>query len=57
VEAAVESAMEENDLKAVLVRITQNGEEVATVNMVPSDTRVISSFKPPRMVSNERNRR
>ena len=27
--------MEENDLKAVLVRITQNGEEVATVNMVP----------------------
>jgi CubicO group peptidase (beta-lactamase class C family) len=31
VEAAVESAMEENDLKAVLVRITQNGEVVATV--------------------------
>jgi CubicO group peptidase (beta-lactamase class C family) len=31
VEAAVESAMEENDLKAVLVRVTQNGEEVATV--------------------------
>jgi hypothetical protein len=30
-EAAVESAMEENDLKAVLVRVTQNGEEVATV--------------------------
>jgi D-alanyl-D-alanine carboxypeptidase len=31
VEAAVESAMEKNDLKAVLVRVTQNGEEVATV--------------------------
>jgi CubicO group peptidase (beta-lactamase class C family) len=31
VEAAVESAMEENDLKAALVRVTQNGEEVATV--------------------------
>ena len=31
VEAAVESAMEKNDLKAVLVRVIQNGEEVATV--------------------------
>jgi hypothetical protein len=31
VEAAVESAMEKNDLKAVLVRVTQNGKEVATV--------------------------
>jgi D-alanyl-D-alanine carboxypeptidase len=31
VEAAVQSAMEKNDLKAVLVRVTQNGEEVATV--------------------------
>ena len=31
VEAAVQSAMEENNLKAVLVRVTQNGEEVATV--------------------------
>jgi len=31
VEAAVESAMEKNHLKAVLVRVTQNGEEVATV--------------------------
>ena len=31
VEAAVESAMEQNDLKAVLVRVTQNGEEVANV--------------------------
>jgi D-alanyl-D-alanine carboxypeptidase len=31
VEAAVESAIEKNDLKAVLVRVTQNGEEVATV--------------------------
>jgi hypothetical protein len=31
VEAAVESVMEKNDLKAVLVRVTQNGKEVATV--------------------------
>ena len=31
VEAAVQSAMEKNDLKAVLVRVTHNGEEVATV--------------------------
>jgi D-alanyl-D-alanine carboxypeptidase len=31
VEAAVESAMEKNDLKAALVRVTQNGDEVATV--------------------------
>jgi CubicO group peptidase (beta-lactamase class C family) len=31
VEAAVESAMEKNHLKAVLVGVTQNGEEVATV--------------------------
>ena len=31
VEAAVQCAMENNDLKAALVRVTQNGEEVATV--------------------------
>ncbi|MCA1731661.1 MAG: beta-lactamase family protein, partial [Actinobacteria bacterium] len=30
-EAAVESAMQKNDLKAVLVRVTKNGKEVATV--------------------------
>lgn len=40
VEAAVQSAMEKNDLKAVLVRVTQNGEEVATVALGESMTGV-----------------
>lgn len=40
VEAAVESAMEKNNLKAVLVRVTQSGEEVATVTLGESMTGV-----------------
>jgi D-alanyl-D-alanine carboxypeptidase len=38
--AAAERAMEEHDLKAVLVRVTQNGEEVATVALGESMTGV-----------------
>ncbi len=40
VEAAAKSAMEKNDLKAVLVRVTQDGEEVATVTLGESMTGV-----------------
>ena len=40
VEAAAKSAMEKNNLKAVLVRVTQNGEEVATVALGESMTDV-----------------
>ena len=38
--AAAERAMEEHDLKAVLVRVTQDGEEVATVALGESMTGV-----------------
>src|SRR5215204_5035684 len=38
--AAAERAMEENNLKAVLVRVTQDGEEVATVALGESMTGV-----------------